>query len=84
MSQRGVAGEQRRGPVSVLDPSGCARSRFWNVPACYVPFLSLCSSFHTGDKEGQHSGLNLGLIEGQLRIPGGTWVMESDRLVFKF
>lgn len=49
-----------------------------------VPFLSLCPSFHAGDREGQQSGLNLGPVEGQLRIPGGAWVLESDRLVFKF
>lgn len=33
------------------------------VPARYVPFLSLCPSFHTGDMGGQCSGLNLCLIE---------------------
>lgn len=59
--QPGVAGEQRRGPVPILDPSGCARSCFWKVSARSVPFSSLCPSLHTGDGEGRHSGLNPGL-----------------------
>lgn len=71
------------GAVPVLDPSGRARICFWNVPARYVPFLSVCPSFHAGDREGQQSRLNLDPFEGQLRIPG-VWVMESDRLAFKF
>ena len=58
----GAAGEQG-GPVRPLDPSGCARAAFgMKVPARYVPFLSLCPSFHIGDREGQWNGLNLGLI----------------------
>lgn len=52
------------------------------IPARYVTFLSLCPSFHIGDREGQCSGLYLGLIECSLV----NWreVMESDSFEFKF
>lgn len=56
------------------------------VPARFVLFLSLCPSFHVGVREGQCSGLNLGLME---RSSGyweecGLWSHTDPSLYSRF